>query len=630
MSETKRKKVGELLVFLGHITLEQLSVGLEKHHETGETLGSIFIKLGFINEQTLYEVLSHQIESEHRRKVGEILVSYGYITQEQLEKALAEQQNTRKRLGEILEAFGLIDEEKIIDVLSAQLDISHVVLEGYPFQKEVVALLPQDMALHYKMIPLFRQRNILTLATADPTNLRNLDHVKFKTGLEIEPMLASEKSILDAIRQCYVQTPPSDVKTKVPPKEPVVVKKQEDEADGEKVKPEERVQIRTIINQLIGKAVVDQVSDIHLEPGDDAVRVRTRIRGELKESKPLEISLYPQIISRLKAMAGIQISDKKLPQKGRFRIRTQGKDYSLRISTFPCLNRTHQTVENITVRIQDSQPGDLELEKLGMNPPTLELIKKTILRPGGIFLSAGPEMSGKTTTLYSILRYLNKPDVNIYTLEETIETHLEGIHQSQIRPREGFDFADGLKWILLQDPDVVMLGELQDAKTFEMAVRAAQSGVRIFASIKADDFYHVLSKLFSLGIDPALISSGLSGVLTQRLVRKICTYCREAYEPSMDVLHHLQVPAQTTLFLGKGCDACGQSGYNGKVGIFEMTVINQKIRLMLLGNKSLEEIKKSVDQKSSGSLYKDGIQKCSEGITSLEQVLSVSSTLYSA
>ena len=406
MMQRRRKKLGEILIAQGMITNEQLVEALQVHKRTGVSLGTVMVKLGYLSEDELTSVLGAQIQLDQKKRIGEVLIDQGLITAEQLDAGLEEQKRSKLQLGKCLIKLGFISEDKLVDVLSAQLDIQHVVLDNFNFNRALVQLIPEDMARRYKVIPLFEKEGALTVAMADPTNLRTTDHIKFKTGKEIEPVIATEKSINAAIERNYStgMEQMSELLGSVQVEDLDIVKKEEDEEEGEKLTDEEGAQIVKLVNLIITQAVNDRASDIHIEPMERLVRLRYRIDGELVERNPIPLQLRAQITSRMKIMAGMDIAERRKPQDGHIQIRHQGREIDLRVSTFPVMTRARGVNEKIVMRIIDQEAVKLTLEQLGFLPAMMTQFDELIRTSDGIVLVTGPTGSGKSSTLYAALQ----------------------------------------------------------------------------------------------------------------------------------------------------------------------------------------------------------------------------------
>jgi len=625
MIERRRRKIGEILLSQGLISQEQLVRGLEEHKRTGVSLGTVLVKLGFISEDDLSSVLGQQIQLEQKKRIGEVLMDQGLVSTDQLSAGLEEQKRSGLRLGKCLIKLGFISEDKLIDALSAQLDIQHVVLENFSFNKVLLKTVPEDMMRKYKVIPLFEKESVITVAMADPTNLRTIDHLKFKTGKEIDPVIATEKSIMAAIERNLSSSGLEQISellgsTKVD--ELDIVK---EEQSDERLTDEEGAQVVKIVNLLIQQAVSERASDIHIEPMEGYTRLRYRVDGELIERNPIPTQLRAQVVSRIKIMSGMDIAERRKPQDGHFQIRHQNREIDLRVSTFPAMTRHYGAQEKIVLRIIDQTANMLSLQQLGLLPGTLSKFDEVIRKPDGIVLVTGPTGSGKSSTLYAGLTtlinyYSNKK--NIVTMEDPVEYVLEGIAQGQINPKAGYTFAEGMRSILRQDPDIIMVGEMRDIETCEMAIRAALTGHLVFSSLHTNDASSAYTRLIDMGIEPFLIASTVIGIMAQRLIRRICTRCREEYDPDPQVLQKLGLRAGIKMFKGKGCPQCNGTGYKGRTGLYEFLLPDRQVQAMILRRSTSDEIKQYMLQRGDfDSLRRDGLRKALDGITTLEQVL---------
>jgi type IV pilus assembly protein PilB len=626
MNQRRRKKLGEILIAQGMITNENLVEALQVHKRTGVSLGSVLVKLGYITEDELTGVLGAQIQIDQKKRIGEVLIDQGLITAEQLSAGLEEQKKSKMQLGKCLVKLGAISEDKLVDVLSAQLDIQHVVLDN--FSRALVQLLPEDMARRYKVIPLFEKDGILTVAMADPTNLRTVDHIKFKTGKEIEPVIATEKSITSAIERNFSSgmDQMNELLGNVQVEELDIVKRdEEEEEENDGLTDEEGKQIVKLVNLIITQAVNLRASDIHIEPMDRLVRLRYRVDGELVEQNPIPLQIRAQITSRLKIMAGMDISEKRKPQDGHIQIRHQGREVDFRVSTFPVMTRARGVNEKLVLRIIDKDAVQLTLDQLGFLPGMLATFDEIIKTSDGIVLVTGPTGSGKSSTLYASLLRVNNyysGAMNIVTMEDPVEYSLDGITQGQINAKAGFTFAEGMRSILRQDPDIVMIGEMRDKETCEMAVQAALTGHLVFSTLHTNDSPSAFTRLLDMGIEPFLITSTIRGILAQRLVRKLCQKCKEAYTPDPNSLASAGLKAGITLYKPKGCSHCNNTGYKGRSGVFELLLPDSKIKKLVIDRSSSDEIKLYLMQRGNfDTLRKDGLRKVVDGYTTLEQVL---------
>ena len=623
MVQRRKKKLGEILVAQGHVTEDQLTQALTEHRRTGISIGTVLVKMGFISDEDLTSVLGEQIQLNQRKRIGEVLFEQGLITEEQLAQGLEEQKRTHEQLGKALVRLRFITEEKLVDILSAQLDVQHVVLENFTFNKRLVQLIPEDLARKYKAIPLFERDGTLTVAMADPTNLRTLDHLKFKTGKEIDPVIASDKSVLAAIERNYssgLESMTDLLGTMQQQSELDLVTVEEDPSKS--LSDEEGQQVVKIVNMIVGQAITEHASDIHIEPMDSYCRLRYRVDGDLVERNPIPLQLRPQITSRLKIMAGMDIAEKRKPQDGRFQIRHEGREIDLRVSAFPVMTRHRGVNEKVVMRILDPEANKLSLDDLGLLPAMRGKFENVINRPNGIVLVTGPTGSGKSSTLYAALQKIYSPAMNIVTMEDPVEFNLDGINQGQINVRAGFTFAEGMRSILRQDPDVIMIGEMRDKETCEMAIQAALTGHLVFSTLHTNDSPSAFTRLMDMGVEPYLVTSTVIGILAQRLVRAICPRCKEAYVPQAEVLAQIGLRPGVTLYRGKGCAACKNSGYQRRIGLYEFLSPDEQVFNMVMRHAVNEEIKQYLLRRGDfDSLRRDGLRKAVEGLTTVEQVL---------
>lgn len=623
--QKNRFKLGEILLAQNHISAQQLDHALEEQARTNESLGAALMKLGYIDDDTLSTVLGKQIEISQRKRIGEMLVDQGYITEQQLLKALETQKTMGKKLGRVLVELGFLDENRLLDVLAAQLDFQHVRLDNFNFDANVIKYLPEEMARTYKCIPLYIQNKTLTIAIADPTNLRTIDHLKFKTGMKIEPVIATEGEIITAIERTYSgeRDALAALLSSETSNDLDIVENKDDEDDVPI--DAEGQQVVKIVNLLVTEAIQDGASDIHLEPQETHLRLRYRIDGDLVERNPIPRSLMAQVVSRLKILSGMDIAERRKPLDGRFTIRHQSKEVDLRVSTFPVHLRGQGSREKMVIRILNFDTSRIDLKRIGFSRDTYERFLKVISAPNGIVLVTGPTGSGKSSTLYACIKHVSSPEVNIVTMEDPVEMNLEGINQGQINPKAGFTFAAGMRSILRQDPDIIMLGEMRDFETAQMAIQAALTGHLVYSTLHTNDSAEAFTRLIDMGVEPFLLTACIRGVLAQRLVRGLCPKCKEAYEPEPELLKSIGIRPGTQFYRGKGCSQCGQSGYKGRLGVFEFLVPDHKVHEMVYAKENSEAIKQyAVKSLGMSTLRRDGLEKALAGLTSIEQILAVS------
>ena len=564
-------------------------------------------------------------------RLGEILVKEKLIDADQLKKALDHQQQNGGRLGASLMKLGFITDDEITEVLSRQYGVPSINLKYYEVDPTVIKLIPQDTAVRYQIVPLSRVGSTLTIAMTDPTNVFAMDDIKFMTGFNVEPVVASESSINEAIAKFYGDVESVEELSKVMKDLNV-----DDGADLELAAEEQEMDLATLekaaeqapiiklVNLILTDAVKRGASDIHVEPYDREVRVRFRVDGILQTVMAPPLKLRDAIASRIKIMAKLDISEKRLPQDGRIMIkyRKEGriKELDFRVSTAPTLFG-----EKIVMRLLDKENLRLDMTKLGFEPESLAKYEKAILRPYGMVLVTGPTGSGKTNTLYSSVSRLNTPETNIMTAEDPVEFQIAGINQVQMKDQIGLNFASALRAFLRQDPNIILVGEIRDFETAEIAVKAALTGHLVLSTLHTNDAPSTISRLMNMGIEPFLVATSVNLICAQRLVRKICANCKEPLElPEQTLLDAGYTSAEvkkTTIYHGKGCGVCNKSGYKGRVGLYEVMEINDELRELILVGASALELKKKALEADMITLRRSGLIKASLGLTTLEEVL---------
>ena len=573
------------------------------------------------------------------KKLGELLVSNSLITQEQLLEALEIQRKNGLKLGQILIEKGFITERGLLEFLSKQFSIRFVELSNIEIPPEIFKIIPEATARRYLLIAFSKKDNVLSVAMADPLNIVVLDELKLMTGYNIEPVFALESDIQSALDRCYGSESSQEAlneilkKTGVDEKEAdlsVVEKKDEDDVLNIEGK-EEIAPIIKMVNIIISSAIKAHASDIHIEPSYKETKVRFRIDGVLHPQPSIPKKFHNAIVSRLKIMADLDISERRIPQDGRIKLRFSNKEIDLRVSVLPCVFG-----EKVVMRILDSSGLKLRLEDLGFEPENLAIFSKCIRAPHGINLITGPTGSGKSTTLYSALATLNTPDVNISTIEDPVEYHLEGINQVNVNPDVGLTFASGLRSFLRQDPDIIMVGEIRDFETMSIAVNAAMTGHLVFSTLHTNDASGAITRIIMMGIEPFLISSTLLMVVAQRLVRTICKNCKEPYEikpefllslgMSKSMIEQNTVSGKVVLYKGKGCDKCANTGYRGRIGIHEILEVTDPIRELIVEKAPATKIKEVARKMGMITLRESALRKMISGITTVEEVLRVTAS----
>jgi len=545
-------------------------------------------------------------------RLGERLIKAGVISEEQLELALKEQKRTGEFLGELLQHLGFVTEEAISSVLADQAGVSQIDLANYLIDAEVLNLVPEDFARKYKLIPLSLEDNRLTIAMANSFDVFALDEVQKMTHTYVDALSATESEVLNAIEQHYA------MKGETSNLLEEIIHLAESGSISEEDLAKQSPIIR-LVDQLIIQGVKDGATDIHFEPEEKTLRVRYRIDGILQSGPSIPKGLQAPTIARIKIMSDLNISENRLPQDGKIRFYIGKKRVDLRVSTFPTVFG-----ENVVLRILDKSRLILGLNKLGFTVENLNKFKKLLINTNGIILVTGPTGSGKTTTLYSALSYINSIEKNIITLEDPVEYELPIICQSQINPKAGLTFATGLRSILRQDPDIILVGEMRDSETAEMAIRSALTGHLVFSTLHTNDSAGSIPRLLDMGMEPFLISSSLIGVMAQRLIRLICRNCKEPVEPEEEILEQLNIERDGhRFFRGKGCKECNHTGYKGRFALFEILFISPAIKKLINERAESNLIQKTACEEGMTTLFQDALHRAFQGETTLEEVLRV-------
>ena len=552
-----------------------------------------------------------------KRTVEEILLERSLITEDQLKKVKDDSKKKGISVDKLLVRSGVVSEDDYAQVSSEILGVPYIDLNNYLVDAGIIKLIPESIARKHKAIPAFKIGGTLTVAMADPKDIMAIDDLVRRSQCEIEPVLASPSAILSSIDQYYGVTGSVDEVIKDISKDK---KKKGPEIEPDSTKLAEMAEeapVIKLVNLIIMQAVKDRASDIHIEPGEEALKVRFRVDGVLHEMFSPPKYLESALLSRVKILSEIDISEKRKPQDGRFNIKVENRNVDLRVSTFPTIYG-----ENIVIRILDKGTVLVDLDKLGFSKDTKKQFEALIKRPHGIILVTGPTGSGKTTTLYSALTVIDSEEKNIITVEDPVEYHLGRIRQSQINPKAGLTFASGLRSILRQDPDIIMVGEIRDKETAEIAVQAALTGHLVFSTLHTNDASGALTRLVDMGVEPFLISSSVIGILAQRLVRVTCERCKQSYKPSEEVLKGLGIIDRVKeLFRGKGCKYCRDTGYKGRIGIFELLVINEEIKKLIVNKASSDAIKKKAIETGMKILRDDGLDKAVKGVTTADEII---------
>ncbi|MFH1413276.1 MAG: GspE/PulE family protein [Candidatus Omnitrophota bacterium] len=555
--------------------------------------------------------------------IGDLLIKEGLITPEQLELGLAQQKKTGDFICTAIIKLGFASQEKVFNVLSRHLNIPHLKLKDKDIEPLIIQKVPAKFCNHYKIIPIDFKDNLLLVAMTDPLDVRTLDDIRLLLGLEVKGILASEVEILEAIRK-YYGVGAETLEKIIAQKEPEEVKTEE-KANEDLENMAEDASIIKFVNQILLEAVKSRATDLHFEPFHKELRTRFRIDGILYDINiPDSIRYFhPAIVSRIKIMAGLNIAEHRFPQDGRMKIKINEEDLDLRVSIMPT-----SFGESVHIRILSSA-FFLELGKLGLLPEDLKIIEQMIKKPHGIIFVTGPTGSGKSTTLYASLARINSSAVKIITIEDPVEYQIRGINQVQVSPQIGFTFATALRNMLRHDPDVMMVGEVRDYETAEIAIRSALTGHLVFSTLHTNDAAGAVTRLLDMGIEPFLVSSSLECLIAQRLVRLICPKCKVPLSDGKinEIIGQLQGInidlAKAQLFEGKGCEDCRFTGYRGRTAIYEILVVNETIRELVLNRASSQQIKQKAVSLGMRTLRQDGVQKALRGLTTFTEVIRV-------
>ena len=564
-------------------------------------------------------------------RLGEILLKESLITEDQLQKALEFQRSNGGKLGSCLTKMGFITDDDITGVLSRQYGVPSINLKYYEIDPTVIKLIPQDTALRYQVIPLSRVGSVLTIAMTDPTNVFAMDDIKFMTGFNVEPVVASESAIGDAITRFYGGSATNHEDLSKMMKD-LVMDDQELELAAEETqldtatleKAAEEAPIIKLVNLILTDSVKRGASDIHMEPYELEMRVRFRIDGVLQTVMSPPLRLKDAITSRVKIMAKLDIAEKRLPQDGRIMIKYKAdgkkKELDFRVSTVPTLYG-----EKIVMRLLDKENLRLDMTKLGFEPESLKKFERNIIKPYGMVLVTGPTGSGKTNTLYSSVARLNVVDTNIMTAEDPVEFQLAGINQVQMKEQIGLNFAAALRAFLRQDPNIILVGEIRDFETAEIAVKAALTGHMVLSTLHTNDAPSTISRLMNMGIEPFLVATSVNLICAQRLVRRICVNCKTELEvPEEALIDAGYTPEEvktTKIYHGKGCSTCNKGGYKGRTGLYEVMEITDDLRELILVGASALELKKKAMEQGMITLRRSGLVKVALGQTTMEEVL---------
>ena len=560
--------------------------------------------------------------TDHRKGFAQILIEQGLCTKSQIKEALQEQKDKGGKLGDILVQRGYLSEQDKAAVLGKQFGLEVIDLDTYTIDPMVVDLLPRSVARKHQVLPLTREGTVVKVAITDPLDFDALDNLRFILNSEIQPVVATPEAVRRSIDRFY--------ETEVSTVENILTEftDSSDESDDESLRSfdlgaagdDDDAPVIRLVRLIISEAVKSRASDIHVEPLENRLRIRYRVDGDCVEVDSPPKRLQNSIISRVKIMSGMAIEEKRLPQDGRIRIRIRGKEIDIRVSTLPASHG-----ESVVLRLLDKENVMVGIEKLGFHETDRMRFEKIIKRPNGIFLVTGPTGSGKTTTLYSALQELNRPDRKIITAEDPVEYNIGGINQCEVKERIGMTFSRILRAMLRQAPNIILVGEIRDGETAEIAVQAALTGHLVFSTLHTNDAPSAITRLIDMGMAPFLVASSIQAIMAQRLVRVICPECKQPWEMDLKLCNSLGLTNQqlegVTLYHGRGCRACTDSGFHGRLGIFELMEMTRQIREMAFRVEPTNIIRDQARRSGMVTLQEDGVRKVLAGITTVEEVL---------
>ena len=554
-----------------------------------------------------------------KTSLEQILLEHKALSKGQIDSALQQCQQSGKPLKEVLISNGFLTASQLTPYLAQQLQIPYVDLNTFVIHQDIIGTIPETLTKKHQLFPLFKVKNTLTVAMINPLDFQALDTLKREVPFEIKTVMADPATLTNMITKYYGASHSIEDALTGLDLSKLTAEIKEKGSDEETIqKLVSKAPVIKLVDLIIEDAVHRGASDIHIEPEENSLACRLRIDGLLQKTKSLPKILQEAIVSRIKIIADLDIAQKRIPQDGRIRTKTAGRDIDLRVSTYP---GSHG--EDVVLRILDKSNALVGLDKLGFLPDALKRIETLIQAPNGIILVTGPTGSGKTTTLYSALNKINTSEKKIITIEDPIEYQIEGIRQSQINPKAGFTFASGLRSVLRHDPDVIMVGEIRDLETAETAVQAALTGHLVFSTLHTNDAPSAATRLIDMGIEPFLITSSVLGILAQRLVRLICPECKEPYTPQEKTLTQLGLAKNTKFYRGKGCNSCMNTGYSGRSLISEVLILSKQIKELILQRASAVQLKEAAENEGMVAMQQDGIHKVTTGLTTIEEILRV-------
>lgn len=552
-------------------------------------------------------------------KLGDILIKTNKIDIKQLEEAIKQQKIVKtKRLGEILIDMGYLKEEDILEVLEKQFNISSVDLGNYLINPKATALIPENIARRYDLIPIDIVDNELVVAMSDPLNIFAIDDIKLLTGLEVKTVISTKSVIQRALNKFYSK---AETKKVMEEFEETFTPSTLEDLDEEELSDVNSAPVVKFVNSIIGQAIRMKASDIHIEPYEKNIRVRFRLDGDLQEIMSFSKRSHMAIVTRIKIMGRMDIAERRIPQDGRIETEMEGRNIDMRISTLPTVYG-----EKIVIRLLDRAGFNFTKEDLGFSDYDLKVFNKIIHQPYGIILVTGPTGSGKSTTLYAVLKDINNEEKNIITVEDPVEYKLHGINQVQVSNKTGLTFANGLRSILRQDPDIIMIGEIRDSETAEIAVRASITGHLVLSTLHTNDTASTVARLIDMGIEPYMVSTSVVGIISQRLVKKLCPSCKIAYQAGIKEKKMLGIDGkEVVLYKANGCNKCIK-GYRGRIAVHEVMYLDQSIRRLIDMEATTDEIKETSIKTGMRTLYDSAVDLALNGITSIDEVLRIGYT----
>lgn len=583
--------------------------------ENKKLLGDLLVEYGKISDEQLEDVLKKQKHTY--KKLGDLLIEHGKITEQQLSEILLKQKYINKRLGELLIEEHLVTEEDIMDILEIQLGLERVYLDMTNIEKSAVLSIPESLASKYTLIPLEIKDNKIKVAMSDPLNIFAVDDVKIASGYEVETAIATKAEISKYIDKYYSNQFAQKAAEELSKEHKAEHVRDESNNSLNDIKNAPAVKL---VDSIIKEAVKAKASDIHIEPFEKYIRVRNRVDGELHETMRTGKGALGALVTRIKILANLNIAEKRLPQDGRIITKVDNLEIDLRVSVLPTVHG-----EKVVIRLLRRDSFLVSKKDMGLPPDDIEAIERIIQNPYGIIIVTGPTGSGKSTTLYSILNDMNTPGKNIITVEDPVEYMMEGINQVSVNSKIGMTFAAGLRSILRQDPDIIMVGEIRDGETAEIAIRSAITGHIVLSTMHTNDAAATAVRLVDMGIEPYLVATSLVGVISQRLVRKICPRCKEEHEANAQekLILGLDSYEKHPIYRGKGCPYCGNTGYAGRIGVYEIMEVTREHRELIMANKSADEIKDLSIKKGMKTLKEACVQMVLNGTTTIDELVRI-------